>query len=714
MLPDPTQPEPISLKTDDEVAAEILLSKEPPALARPRVLRPVAPVVEPPTVRPADRPVAMPKRSSRPVPKPRSRRGLFVILSMAAVILIFAIGLGVYIFQKIDDFNEKHSGVAVVRIPPGDYPLDDSTKTETWGDHPLGSTFVPGYTIRGTAPDNDLFYVLPSVSRGATVTREKTGEPTQTRELADVLGDWVELSIGADNLVWVKGKERSSESIVVKYTLHVTNPRFLASSDSYALINAESKLADQPAMANASKSMDTYQSKLRSFFGGDSGVVREFRTEQAKIEAAGLKSKSSEADAAKAIEAHRASLDWGHPSETLYWITVLHGRLLTPEQIAAVQKEFTFPMASSYDEARRQAAPRAALAQPGFGLVMPTLVFEKKPDDFEGIVAMLMWATEDVRGPTITLISERTWTVGLTTHWERIFEYKYHLARKQLLQDFVLNAYRGLRTSEKDLPAAVRLSKAIEQASSTPGLLGKPSEPQFNLRYSVDMRDCDRPSGHTAFGYARDNVWFWRETLDRYPNLFSDDNKHAIRNGRAPVIDAQWIKLNPRHEEYEGQRLDPYHLGQGPYATPVPRPEKEPPTGTTALFGGVPQGLTQEQFDDAGRTIRSRVGNVSSDIVVQGSRATGTAKPDSDIDFAIRVPAAKFDQLIQEKFGTPNPGSAKERTMKHAMETGKIQTGEAGLRPLRKELEDKLKMEVDISIIRKGGPFDSTAVVAVP
>lgn len=59
--------------------------------------------------------------------------------------------------------------------------------------------------------------------------------------------------------------------------------------------------------------------------------------------------------------------------------------------------------------------------------------------------------------------------------------------------------------------------------------------------------------------------------------------------------------------------------------------------------------------------------------------------PTPGIDFAIRVDSQKFDGLIGERSGFPNPDSAKERTMLHAMETGKIQAGEAGLRGLRAE-----------------------------
>lgn len=112
--------------------------------------------------------------------------------------------------------------------------------------------------------------------------------------------------------------------------------------------------------------------------------------------------------------------------------------------------------------------------------------------------------------------------------------------------------------------------------------------------------------------------------------------------------------------------------------------------------------------------LREGAGHYGDDMVVQGSRAAGTARPTSDIDFAIRVDSERFDELIEERFGKPNPGSAKERTMLHAMETGKIQAGEAGLRSLRKALEAQLDMEVDLSIIRRGGPFDNPPFIRVP
>jgi ribosomal protein uS17 len=119
-----------------------------------------------------------------------------------------------------------------------------------------------------------------------------------------------------------------------------------------------------------------------------------------------------------------------------------------------------------------------------------------------------------------------------------------------------------------------------------------------------------------------------------------------------------------------------------------------------------PQGLTQQQFLELSEKVRARAGPLGGTIGVHGSRARGTARSDSDLDIAIRVSPERFEEIVRERFRTPNPGTAKERTMLNARDTGKIQSGEAGLRLLRQELEGMLRMEIDISVIRAGGPFD--------
>ena len=120
-------------------------------------------------------------------------------------------------------------------------------------------------------------------------------------------------------------------------------------------------------------------------------------------------------------------------------------------------------------------------------------------------------------------------------------------------------------------------------------------------------------------------------------------------------------------------------------------------------------GLVDHQLSGPGLELVDEAGELQlgDDIVVHGSRAAGTARAASDLDVAIRVDRATFDSLVRERFGTPNPGSAKERTMLHAIDTGKIQSGEAGLRQLRVALEKTVGRDVDVSVVLKGGPFDN-------
>jgi hypothetical protein len=138
------------------------------------------------------------------------------------------------------------------------------------------------------------------------------------------------------------------------------------------------------------------------------------------------------------------------------------------------------------------------------------------------------------------------------------------------------------------------------------------------------------------------------------------------------------------------------------------KPPPEAADASSLAAEEVPQGLTEAQFSRASQLLRDGSRDLGGEIGVQGSRAGYTASPESDIDFAVRVSRERFKTLVDRVFGAPNPGSAWERTMQRAVESGKIQAGEAGLSPLRQELQRTLGgIDVHLSVIEAGGMFDN-------
>ena len=87
---------------------------------------------------------------------------------------------------------------------------------------------------------------------------------------------------------------------------------------------------------------------------------------------------------------------------------------------------------------------------------------------------------------------------------------------------------------------------------------------------------------------------------------------------------------------------------------------------------------------------------------------TKSEKPAYTLALAVRLGPKRFDRFVAARFGTPEPGSAKERTMLWARQTGTIQCCEAGLMALRRELESELGISVDLAVVRRGGRFDKS------
>ncbi|NJK65010.1 MAG: nucleotidyltransferase domain-containing protein [Synechococcaceae cyanobacterium SM2_3_1] len=124
----------------------------------------------------------------------------------------------------------------------------------------------------------------------------------------------------------------------------------------------------------------------------------------------------------------------------------------------------------------------------------------------------------------------------------------------------------------------------------------------------------------------------------------------------------------------------------------------------------VPQGLTEEQFQDISSLIRQRTLRYGNDIRVQGSRAACTARPDSDIDIAIRVSTEDFYRILNDptlsKLSNPNPGSALERTRQRAIAQGRILIDFNRLGGLSREVQSILCIKTQIAIVEIGKDFD--------
>jgi hypothetical protein len=92
----------------------------------------------------------------------------------------------------------------------------------------------------------------------------------------------------------------------------------------------------------------------------------------------------------------------------------------------------------------------------------------------------------------------------------------------------------------------------------------------LNTKLSVNMRGAPAGSATNAAGFARNGPWFWRQMLNEHPEMFSDLNKALIKRGRSPLIDDTWIRSNPTHQSFKGDRLIHHHINQGSRACALP------------------------------------------------------------------------------------------------------------------------------------------------
>lgn len=92
----------------------------------------------------------------------------------------------------------------------------------------------------------------------------------------------------------------------------------------------------------------------------------------------------------------------------------------------------------------------------------------------------------------------------------------------------------------------------------------------FISRHMIDMNNAPPSSVKTSLGFNRNGPWFWRELLKKNGEMFSEANKRLIRQGKSPIVDDEWLKFNPQHGEYLGDKLIHHHIDQGRFASGLP------------------------------------------------------------------------------------------------------------------------------------------------
>lgn len=122
--------------------------------------------------------------------------------------------------------------------------------------------------------------------------------------------------------------------------------------------------------------------------------------------------------------------------------------------------------------------------------------------------------------------------------------------------------------------------------------------------------------------------------------------------------------------------------------------------------GNLPEGVTRAQADEARQLIRAQAGHYGDDVIVQGCRAEYRAEGICDIDIGLRVSPEEFTRIHRERFVGKVPTRPEKDAMVNSAKNGIVHTNRAGMKSLWEDLEEALGMDVDISVIRRGGAFD--------
>lgn len=133
--------------------------------------------------------------------------------------------------------------------------------------------------------------------------------------------------------------------------------------------------------------------------------------------------------------------------------------------------------------------------------------------------------------------------------------------------------------------AGIVLQEGVRTSGAESGLSGPRSfvpESYMDPRLLVDMEPARKllRSTTNAAGHVRNAGYFWRQLINRYPEMFSKWNRYRIEElGLAPRVDATWTKHNPTHANFMGDTLHHHHLEHGRMAVPLPQTVHEGWTG---------------------------------------------------------------------------------------------------------------------------------------
>ncbi|MFD1256243.1 hypothetical protein ACFQ3S_05500, partial [Mucilaginibacter terrae] len=86
----------------------------------------------------------------------------------------------------------------------------------------------------------------------------------------------------------------------------------------------------------------------------------------------------------------------------------------------------------------------------------------------------------------------------------------------------------------------------------------------------IDMRPATPRNGLTAKGAPRSLNYFWKELAKKRPEMFNEENRNLLKANKSPKVNEQWIKYNPTHKSYMGNKLIHHHDEQGFMAYAIP------------------------------------------------------------------------------------------------------------------------------------------------